>query len=117
MSTIKCWIAGLMLSMVVPIFAPAENSGVILPAGTTLWVDCVGTRPTRQYFSLAEAYRSAEGRSTDSRASDAQLALHEALRDSMRHRFDMTVRRVVDNQNLRHDHLLDGLCWAQPTCL
>ena len=38
MSTIKCWIAGLMLSMVVPIFAPAENSGVILPAGTTLHI-------------------------------------------------------------------------------
>ena len=56
-----------------------------LPAGTTLWVDCVGTRPTRQYFSLAQAYRSAEGRSTGSRASDAQAALHEALRDSMRH--------------------------------
>jgi asparagine synthase (glutamine-hydrolysing) len=55
-----------------------------LPAGTTLWVDCVGTRPTRQYFSLAETYRSAEGRSTRSRASDVQVALHEALRDSMR---------------------------------
>jgi asparagine synthase (glutamine-hydrolysing) len=56
-----------------------------LPAGTTLWVDCVGTRPTRQYFSLAQAYRSAEGRSSGSSASDAQVALHEALRDSMRH--------------------------------
>src|SRR5438445_8299306 len=38
MSTIKSWIAGLMISMVIPVLAPAENSGVILPAGTTLHI-------------------------------------------------------------------------------
>src|SRR6202007_1636566 len=45
-----------------------------LPAGTMLWVDCVGTRPVRQYFSLARTYRGAEGGSTESGESDAQVA-------------------------------------------
>src|SRR5262252_408929 len=38
-----------------------------------------------------------------------RTGLPRALRDSIRHRFDMAVGGVVENQNLRHDDLLDCL--------
>jgi asparagine synthase (glutamine-hydrolysing) len=56
-----------------------------LPAGSTLWVDRVGTHQVKQYFSIAEIYRNAEVRPAANRESDAQLVVREALLDSVRH--------------------------------
>jgi asparagine synthase (glutamine-hydrolysing) len=56
-----------------------------LPAGATLWVDRVGTRQVRQYFSIADAYRNAEDGPAAAQESDGQVAVREALRDSVRH--------------------------------
>jgi len=55
-----------------------------LPAGSILWVDCVGTRKTKQYFSIAEIYRNAEAiaSSTD---DHLRLIAREAVLDSVRH--------------------------------
>ena len=38
-----------------------------------------------------------------------RTSLPRPLSDGIRHRLDMAVGRVVENQNLRHDLLLDGL--------
>jgi asparagine synthase (glutamine-hydrolysing) len=56
-----------------------------LPAGSTLWVDRIGAGEVKQYFSIADAYCSAE--ISSSRASDEGLPLtvREALLDSVRH--------------------------------
>jgi asparagine synthase (glutamine-hydrolysing) len=56
-----------------------------LPAGCTLWVDQVGTRETKQYFSIAEAYCRAEATHTPATTQEQQLATREALLDSVRH--------------------------------
>jgi asparagine synthase (glutamine-hydrolysing) len=56
-----------------------------LPAGSTLWVDRVGTRETRQYFSIAGVYSSAETARSLASDENLQLAAREALLDSVRH--------------------------------
>jgi asparagine synthase (glutamine-hydrolysing) len=56
-----------------------------LPAGSTLWVNRIGTRETKQYFSIASAYRSAETARSPANDQDLQLAAREALLDSVRH--------------------------------
>jgi asparagine synthase (glutamine-hydrolysing) len=55
-----------------------------VPAGSTLWVDRIGPRQAKQYFSIAEAYWRAE---TEHRSAndDLQLATREMLLDSVRH--------------------------------
>jgi len=54
-----------------------------LPAGSTLWVDCAGTREAKQYFSVAGTYCNAEvARLTD---EDEDLRVREALLESVRH--------------------------------
>ena len=56
-----------------------------LPAGSTLWVDRVGTRETKQYFSIADTYCRAEAARSPASDEDLQLAAREALLDSVRH--------------------------------
>jgi asparagine synthase (glutamine-hydrolysing) len=56
-----------------------------LPAGSMLWVDCVGTRETKQYFSLAEIYRNAEAATAPPSDDHLRLIAREALLDSVRH--------------------------------
>ena len=56
-----------------------------LPAGSTLWVDRVGARETRQYFSIAETYRNAEVARLRASKEDRQRAVREAVLDSVRH--------------------------------
>jgi asparagine synthase (glutamine-hydrolysing) len=56
-----------------------------LPAGSTLWVDRVGTRGAKQYFSIADTYCSAEAASSSASYEDLQLGAREALLDSVRH--------------------------------
>jgi len=54
-----------------------------LPAGSTLWVDCVGTREAKQYFSIADTYCGAAAvRLSD---DDEDLRVREALLESVRH--------------------------------
>jgi asparagine synthase (glutamine-hydrolysing) len=53
-----------------------------LPAGSTLWVDRVGTHEVKQYFSIAATYCSAKVAIS---AADQQLRVREALVDSVRH--------------------------------
>jgi asparagine synthase (glutamine-hydrolysing) len=56
-----------------------------LPAGSTLWVDRIGTREVKRYFSIADAYCSAEVASSPANDEDVQLTVREALLDSVRH--------------------------------
>src|SRR5947209_508476 len=56
-----------------------------LPAGSTLWVDRIGTREAKQYFSIADTYCRAEALSRPSDNEGQQLAVREALLDSVRH--------------------------------
>src|SRR5438094_6190274 len=56
-----------------------------LPAGSTLWVNRVGIRETKQYFSIADAYCRAEVASAPAKIEDLQLAARQALLDSVRH--------------------------------
>src|SRR5262249_38995227 len=56
-----------------------------LPAGSTLWVDRIGTHEIKQYFSMADTYCSAEGASSSANNEDLQLGAREALLDSVRH--------------------------------
>jgi asparagine synthase (glutamine-hydrolysing) len=56
-----------------------------LPAGSTLWVDRVGSRETKYYFSIADTYCTAEARSSPANDEDLNLAARQALRDSVRH--------------------------------
>jgi asparagine synthase (glutamine-hydrolysing) len=56
-----------------------------LPAGSTLWVDHVGPRPTKQYFSIAQAYCQAEALGSRLSDEDQQVGVREALLDSVRH--------------------------------
>src|SRR6516164_1262328 len=56
-----------------------------LPAGSTLWVDRIGTRQVKQYFSIADAYCRAELASSPTNDEDLRLALREALLDSVQH--------------------------------
>jgi len=54
-----------------------------LPAGSTLWVDRLGTRESESYYSIAEMYCRAEAASSS--ANDEKLCIREALLDSVRH--------------------------------
>jgi asparagine synthase (glutamine-hydrolysing) len=56
-----------------------------LPAGSTLWVDRVGTREPKQYFSIADTYCRAEAATATISGEDQQLGAREALLDSVRH--------------------------------
>ena len=56
-----------------------------LPAGSTLWVDRVGTREPRQYVSIANTYYRAEVASSLLSDDDQQVIAREALSDSVRH--------------------------------
>src|SRR5215470_2035716 len=56
-----------------------------LPAGSTLWVDRIGTREPKPYFSIADTYRNAEAARLPDRSEDLQLVARDALIDSVRH--------------------------------
>jgi asparagine synthase (glutamine-hydrolysing) len=56
-----------------------------LPAGSMLWVDRVGSGETKQYFSIANTYCTAEARSSPANDEDLKLLAREALLDSVRH--------------------------------
>ena len=56
-----------------------------LPAGSTLWVDRIGTREVKQYFSIADAYCRAEHASLPTNDEDLRFTVREALLDSVRH--------------------------------
>src|SRR5207244_4993255 len=56
-----------------------------LPAGSTLWVDRIGTREAKQYFSIADTYRRAETASGNANDEELQRGAREALLDSVRH--------------------------------
>src|SRR6476660_1500915 len=52
----------------------------LLPAGSTLWVNRIGSSEPKPYFSVSAVYRRAECDKT--RAPDRQFAIREALFDS-----------------------------------
>jgi asparagine synthase (glutamine-hydrolysing) len=56
-----------------------------LPAGSTLWVDRVGSGETKHYFSIAYTYCTAETRCSPADDEDLKLLAREALLDSVRH--------------------------------
>jgi asparagine synthase (glutamine-hydrolysing) len=56
-----------------------------LPAGSTLWVDRIGTHETKQYFSIADTYCGAEAGSSPTNDEIQQHSAREALLDSVRH--------------------------------
>jgi asparagine synthase (glutamine-hydrolysing) len=56
-----------------------------LPAGSTLWVDRIGPRETKQYFSVAGTYCSAEASSPTKANEDLEDRCRDALLDSVRH--------------------------------
>jgi len=56
-----------------------------LPAGSTLWVDRVGTREIKQYFSVADTYCNAEPARSPASDEDLQRGVREALLDSVRY--------------------------------
>src|SRR6266700_3774525 len=55
-----------------------------LPAGSSLWVDRIGTGEIKQYFSVADTYCKAEATSS-SINEESQHGAREALLDSVRH--------------------------------
>src|SRR5215813_1536703 len=56
-----------------------------LPAGSTLWVNRIGTHQTKQYFSIADTYCRAEAASSPINEEDQQHDARDALLDSVRH--------------------------------
>lgn len=56
-----------------------------LPAGSTLWVDRVGTHERKRYFSIAATYCRAEAASSLIKEEDQQHGAGKALLDSVRH--------------------------------
>ena len=56
-----------------------------LPAGSTLWVDHIGPRETKQYFSVAGTYCSAEVSNPMKANEDLEGRCRDALLDSVRH--------------------------------
>src|SRR5262245_10637431 len=56
-----------------------------LPAGSTLWVDRIGTRKEKQYFSIAESYCRAEATGPSRNDEELRLGVRQALLDSVRH--------------------------------
>jgi asparagine synthase (glutamine-hydrolysing) len=57
----------------------------VLPAGSTLWVDRIGTHQTKQYFSIADTYCRAEAASSSINDEDQHHDARDALLDSVRH--------------------------------
>jgi asparagine synthase (glutamine-hydrolysing) len=56
-----------------------------LPAGSMLWVDCVGAHDTNQYSSIADIYCNAETTNSSTSKEDLQHLVREELIDSVRH--------------------------------
>src|SRR5262247_958670 len=56
-----------------------------LPAGSTLWVDRIGIREAKQYFSIADAYCRAEAARSSRNDEGLRRGIREALLDSVRH--------------------------------
>src|SRR6516164_7553933 len=56
-----------------------------LPAGSMMWVDRIGTRQPKQYFSIAEAYCRSEPAYLPARNEHPQHDARDALLDSVRH--------------------------------
>jgi asparagine synthase (glutamine-hydrolysing) len=56
-----------------------------LPAGSTVWVDRIGTHQTKQYFSIAETYCRAEATRSPANEQNQELDVRQALVDSVRH--------------------------------
>jgi asparagine synthase (glutamine-hydrolysing) len=57
-----------------------------LPAGSTLWVNRIGPRETKQYFSIADTYCRAEACGIELGSdADVQADFREAILDSVRH--------------------------------
>jgi asparagine synthase (glutamine-hydrolysing) len=56
-----------------------------LPAGSTLWVDRIGRRAARPYFSIADAYCRAEAVRSPARDAEVEARVREALLDSVHH--------------------------------
>jgi asparagine synthase (glutamine-hydrolysing) len=63
-----------------------------LPAGSTLWVDRVGSREIRRYFSIADTYCNAETVNSPGTDEDLELGVREALLDSVRNHLVADVR-------------------------
>jgi asparagine synthase (glutamine-hydrolysing) len=78
------WVGFCLFGSVPEPFTTYQNIRV-LPAGSTLWVDRVGTRDTKQYFSVAATYCSAEASSPRKANEDHEVRCREALLDSVRH--------------------------------
>jgi asparagine synthase (glutamine-hydrolysing) len=56
-----------------------------LPAGSTLWVDRIGSRETKQYCSIAATWCNAEVDARAARHNDVQTVVRNALLDSVCH--------------------------------
>jgi len=56
-----------------------------LPAGSMLWIDQIGTREVKRFFSIAEEYRRAETVGHVTAGADVQNHVRNALIDSVRH--------------------------------
>jgi asparagine synthase (glutamine-hydrolysing) len=56
-----------------------------LPAGAVIWIDRVGTRETKCYFSIANVHCCAEAASATKNDEDLQLRVRDAVLDSVRH--------------------------------
>src|SRR5215217_1797512 len=68
-------------SQVKALVAGARISRNQEPAGWALWVDRIGTREAKRYFSIADTYRNAEAASLPAGDEDLQLAARDALID------------------------------------
>jgi asparagine synthase (glutamine-hydrolysing) len=77
------WVGFCLLGSVPEPFTTFQEIRAV-PAGSTLWVDRIGPRQARQYFSIAETYRRAETKKC-SEHDELQLAIREILLDSVRH--------------------------------
>jgi asparagine synthase (glutamine-hydrolysing) len=55
-----------------------------LPAGSTLWVDRIGTRESKAYFSIGETYCEAEVAKPPAGSEQLRGAVRDALLDSVR---------------------------------
>jgi asparagine synthase (glutamine-hydrolysing) len=56
-----------------------------LPAGSVLWVDRVGIREAKKYFSIADSYYRAEADRAADKDENLRLGVRKALLDSVRH--------------------------------
>ena len=56
-----------------------------MPAGSTMWIDPQGARQSKQYFSIAQVYQTAETAQSALRESERYEQVRSALLDSVRH--------------------------------